>query len=192
MSRWVRSAVTALAIGKVGVARLFVINCTAVTLAAPLLFPVRIQGAEDHFKMTMTGCQADSASIQNDTCRFGGHGVFAKRAGATCRLICPMPKTNSRDQWDGVQLFGKDPDGAGLQYRILARWKRAPLGSTAATTLCSVDSNRAPSSTGYVARGCAPFSSIVPDPRTWYWLEVLITRAAGATQEIEALGYDIF
>jgi hypothetical protein len=192
MSRWVRSAVTALAIGKAGVARLFVINCTALTLAAPLLLPVRIQGAEDNFRMTMTGCQADSASIQNDTCRFGGHGVFAKRAGAVCRLICAMPKTNSGDQWDGLQLFGKDPDGTGLNYRILARWKRSSLGSTSATTLCSVDSNRGPSVIGYAARGCAPFSSFIPDGRTWYWLEVFITRAAGATQEIEVLGYDIF
>ena len=85
----------------------------AAALATLLFVHVGAVSAEDNFRMTMTGCQPDSASIQNDTCRSGGHGVFAKRPGATCRLICPMPKTNSSDQWDGLQLMGKDPDGTG-------------------------------------------------------------------------------
>ena len=168
------------------------ISFGVVALVGSLLSPVPTRAAEDNFRMTMTGCQPDSTSIQNDSCRFGGHGVFAKRAGVTCRLVCAMPKTNSGDQWDGLQLFGKDPDGTGRNYRIFARWKKASLGSTVATTLCSVDSNLSPSSTGYVARGCHPFSSLIPDSRSWYWLEVLITRAIGTTQEIEVLGYDIF
>jgi hypothetical protein len=163
-------------------------------LAAVILLQVAAHAAEDNFRMTMNGCQADSASIQNDTCRSGGHGVFAKRAGAVCRLICPMPKTDSSDQWDGLQLFGKDPDGTGGNYRILAHWKRASLGSTVATTICSVDSNASPSITGYTPRGCRRpgFFSFPPDPAVWYWLEVILTRAAGATQEVEVLGYDIF
>ena len=66
------------------------------------------------------------------------------------------------------------------------------LGSTTATTMCSVDSNTGLSSTGYVVRGCRPFSSHIPGAGNWYWLEVLITRASGATQEVEVLGYDIF
>ena len=191
MSRLLRSAARAIADRKLGVARLFLINVAAVAVVAPWLSPVSVQGAEDNFRMNMTGCQPDSASIRNDSCRFGGHGVFAKRAGATCRMICAMPKTNSSDQWDGLQLMGKDPDGKGLNYRIFAKWKKTSLGSTVATTLCSVDSNRS-SSTGYVAHGCHPFRSLIPDAKSWYWLEVFITRAAGATAEIEVLGYDIF
>jgi hypothetical protein len=173
------------------VARSSLINVAAIALVALWLSPSPVLGAEDNFRMNMTGCQADSASIRNDSCRSGGHGVFAKRAGATCRMICAMPKTKSSDQWDGLQLMGKDPDGTGLNYRIRANWKRTSLGSTVATTLCSVDSNRS-SSTGYVAHGCRPFRSLIPDARSWYWLEVIITRAVGATSEIEVLGYDIF
>ena len=176
-----------------GRACLFPRRSAAVVFVILALLPGGVR-AEDNSRMTMTGCQPDSASIQNDTCRFGGHGVFAKRAGAVCRLICSIPKTNSNDQWDGLQLFGKDPDGTGSAYRILAHLKRAALGSTVSTTVCTVDSSLALSSTGYVARGCTRpgFSSFRPDAATWYWLEVIIRRAAGAAQEIEVLGYDIF
>jgi hypothetical protein len=174
--------------------RLLSLARAAAAIAALMFAPIGVAAAEDNFRMTMTGCQPDSASIQNDTCRAGGHGVFAKRPGSPCRLICPMFKTNSSDQWDGLQLSGKDPDGTGSAYRIVAHLRKAPVGSTVSTILCSVDSNTGHSSTGYVARGCTRpgFTSFRPDAGTWYWLEVIISRAVGAIQEVEVLGYDIF
>jgi hypothetical protein len=155
--------------------------------------PVSAWTAEDTYRMTMAGCQPDAASIRNDACRSGGHGVFAK-GGAPCRLICPMPITKSSEQWDGLQLFVKDPDGSGSSYRIQAHFKRADLGSRVSRTMCSVDSNARPSNTGYTVRGCTRpgFTSFPPDASTWYWLEVFITRPAGATQEVEVLGYDVY
>jgi hypothetical protein len=173
--------------GKAGAARFSLVKCSTAAVIALLMVPVGVMGAEDNFRMTMTGCQPDSASIQNNACRSGGHGVFA-RAGTVCRLVCPMPKTNSSDQWDGLQLFGKDPDGTGPAYRILGHWKTAPLGSAVATTLCSVDSN---AGTGNLCRRPG-FTSFNPEPGRWYWLEVIINRGAAAAQEIEVLGYDIF
>src|SRR5262245_50013488 len=109
-------AVNGLSANTFAAVRFLLVKCSKPAVLATFLLLHGAAQAEDNFRMTMTGCQADSASIQNDTCRSGGHGVFAKRAGATCRLICPMPKTNPADQWDGLQLFGKDPDGAGAEY----------------------------------------------------------------------------
>lgn len=158
-----------------------------------------VSAEEILYRNIMAACQPDAASIKKSSCRTGGHGVFHQGNGGSCRLICSMPVTFSDEQWDGLTLFGKDPDGTGNKYRIQANWKKADLGSNIGKTLCSVDSNNPPFATptevtGYAARGCSKpgFTSFHPNRQTWYWLEVIISRTPGSKEDIEVLGFSIF
>jgi hypothetical protein len=150
------------------------------------------QAAEDNSREIMAGCRPDAASLRDDRCKMGGHGVFHKgTAGGTCRLICPIPKHRPDDQWDGAQLFYRDPDGQGTNYRIQARLKKANLGSRVSADVCTLDSNKY-TQTNYTTRNCTFQTSFNPHEDVWYWFEVVISRAPGATAEVEVLGYDIY
>ncbi len=162
-------------------------------------FQYSVSAEEILYKNIMAGCVPDSASITKSSCRTGGHGVFYQGNGGSCRLICSIPVNFPKEQWDGLTLQGKDPDGTGKDYRIQANFKKAKVGSNVGETICSVDTNNPQfptpvQVTGYAPHGCYKpgFTSFKPNLQTWYWLEVIISRKQGAKEDVEALGFSMY
>lgn len=130
------------------------------------------------------GCVPDPPSAQLlDT---GAWSVkFKSGASGRIKLICPVTHIEGQ-RWINFFMFYADPDGMSTNYRVRTFFRRADLGSTFATTLCTVDSNTR-AETGDTNLGCPGLDSTASSGK-WYWFEVWLERVAGATDAVRFYG----
>lgn len=123
------------------------------------------------------GCVPDSDSIQNARYSTGGHGVsFASGQTGTIRLICGLNSLYGGGTLHSFDIYYTDPDGGTATYSISVNFKKANVGSTTSSSICSVVS----SNTGTSSNNCN-FTDFTPSSTVWYWYEVQIYRSSSSS-----------
>jgi hypothetical protein len=136
------------------------------------------------------GCIPDPASVQADLLTVGTFGVrFKPGKSGQIRLHCPIPHIEGQ-RWLNSFMFYRDPDGMSTSYRVRAFLRTASLDSpSVTTTICVADSNTR-FETDDANTACRT-DDLETSTSRWYWYEILIERAAGATDSVKLLGLSV-
>jgi hypothetical protein len=115
----------------------------------------------------------------------GSFGV-SFRAGQSGSILLRCPVIDPDGSWLGYRAHYRDPDGMDTAYRVRVALRRAEVGTNLSAPHCATDSNTR-DQTGITAMGCR-FTLPFDTDRFWYWLEVRLEKAPGATGPLEFLG----